>query len=227
MHSEQLEEPNDILGENSRKNPREQLALSKEETKETLLAIAELRVLIEFVDTRLKGILDIRRRVQDGTLRTISFSSLFLLFNPGDVVFKEEPDKQAYKVFSAFGGLPLDKSKAAENRNESHWYDLYSYNEHDIATPFIVDCYHLAFDGKTYGPVQKTFVISYFAGEKQISSLPICPEKLHERRGDLTDQLVKNGKLFVELVQDGQSYVCNLFSANSECLPAFLGSPDI
>lgn len=227
MHSKHREEPNGGLSESPRKGPTEQLALSREETKETLLAIAELRVLVEFIDTRLKGTLDIRRQIRDGTLRKISFSSLFLLFNAGDVVFAEGPKKQACKVFSASGGLPLNKFKTAENRNGSHSNGLYSYNEHDTTTPFIIDCYHLAFDGNTYGPVQKTFVIPYFAGEKQISSLPICPEKLHERGSDLRDQLLKNGKLFVELVQDGQSYVCNPFPANSGCLPGLLGSPDI
>lgn len=210
-NSEKPEEQNYGPGENSRKESAEHSVLSKEEIKETLLAVAELRILVEFIDTRLKGILDVRRQIRDGTLRTISFSNLFLLFNPGDIVFAEEPKKQACKVFSTSGGLPLNRTKAAENRHGSHHNDLYYYNEHDVATPFIIDCYHLAFDGQTYGPLQKTFVIPYFAGEKQMRFLPICPGKFHPRRSEFRSQLVKNGKLFIELVENGLNFVCRLF----------------
>lgn len=205
-HSEKLEEQNYDPGEKSRRGSMEYSVLSKEETKETLLAVAELRILFEFIDTRLKGILDVRRQIQDGTLRTISFSNLFLLFNPGDIVFAEEPKKQACKVFSTSGGLPLNRTKAAENRHGSHHNDLYYYNEHDVATPFIIDCYHLAFDGNTYGPLQKTFVIPYFAGEKQLRFLPICPEKFHARRSEFRSQLIKKGKLFIGLVENGLNF---------------------
>ena len=223
--SQRLKKPGDDPSEGPKSGPTTHPPLSKDEMRSHFLAIAELRVLVELMDTRLRGLMEVRHQIEAGTLTTITFSNIDLLFNPGDIVFAEEPHRQAYRVFSTSGGLPLDRTKARENRQGSHHNGLYGYNEHDVASPFLVDCYRLAFDGKTYGPVQRTFVIPHYSGLKPVSFFPICPDKVHASGRALRSSLIKNGKLFVELVGDGQSFVSILVfirTNNSQ----FSGSPN-
>ena len=192
----------------------EQKVFSKEEFKAGRLALAHLRLLVKIIDDRLQGPLLVRDQLDDGTLKNIAFSNLFLLFNPSNVVYSQD-HKQAYEIFSVSGGLPNDKEKAAEYRSGTQGDGLYVYNQHDFATPFVIDCYYFDFDGSFYGPVQKSFAIPYFHGGKPIASLPVSPEKCLGNDSTVKDDLINYGKTIVDLVQDGKIFVCHLGNAGS------------
>ena len=195
---EQVEEWKRDSSEKSEERPDEDEILSD------FFKIAEVRILIELIDTKLKGVLAIRRQFREGTAKVISFWHLCFLFEIGDIVLATDSGKQAFKVFSTSGGILLDRAKALEYRQGSHHNELCTYNQHDVASPFIVDCYHLAFDCVTYGPVQKSFTIPYFSGSKPISLLPICPEIFDPNYQNLRKLLVERGRSFLEMVGDGQ-----------------------
>jgi hypothetical protein len=48
--------------------------------------VAHLQVLVDFMDTDLKPVFDLRREISDGTIHEIAFADLWYLFNPGDLV---------------------------------------------------------------------------------------------------------------------------------------------
>ena len=206
----QFAERHSITRQDSEEIPREFSKGYKEDIVSRFLEIAEIRILVNFMDTRLMGVLDVRRQLQEGTLKTISFSNLCFLFNIGDIVLATEPGKQAFKVMSTSGGILLDRVKATYKLQSGHHNGLYTYNEYDVASPFVIDCYYLASNATIYGPVQQTFVIPYFSGSKPILLLPIYPERFHPDQQTLRESLIKRGRLFLNLVGDGQYYVCHV-----------------
>ncbi|KAI9863117.1 MAG: hypothetical protein M1813_003937 [Trichoglossum hirsutum] len=166
-------------------------------------ALAHARILEQFMDKELKCILDLRLRIRNGNIKTISFDNLWLLFNPGVVVYSRE---QAYKVLSTSGCQRLDKRKVQQYRKVVRMdYDgQQPYREHETVSPFVVDCYYIGFNGRKYGAVQKVFRISAYDGERPITTLPICPAKFISK--DRREREYERGKLFLSLTGGGAAF---------------------
>jgi len=180
---------------------------SQDDIKQTKQAFAHAQLLGEFIDKELQGVLNLRRTVRRKKVKSISFGDLWLHFNPGDIVYSRA---QAFQVFSTSGGQPLDRKKAHQYRQEvrvdGDGHQL--YREHETVSPFVIDCYFISFDGRKYGPVQKTFRIAAYDGERQITALPICPEGFFDtsRRESLSER----GKSFLSLTGEGGAFVSSL-----------------
>ncbi|CUS14986.1 unnamed protein product [Tuber aestivum] len=80
------------------------------------------------------------------------------------------------------------------------------YRRHDTASPFIIDCYSIDFDGLHLGGVQKQIEIRPYEGEKPVTSLPVYPLKflpdLEKTRGRLLDR----GKSFLTMLDVSHKY---------------------
>ncbi|KAK7911810.1 P-loop containing nucleoside triphosphate hydrolase protein [Apiospora marii] len=72
-----------------------------------------------------------------------------------------------------------------------------SKEAHDRQT-MKIHCAYIDFDGKEFGPVKVTFIISPFGGLKEVDSLPIYPLRLAKDVG-LRDRLVSRGRMILEI----------------------------
>lgn len=64
---------------------------------------------------------------------------------------------------------------------------------------FIIECFYISFDGTRFGPVNVTFQIPKFEGEKDITSFPVFPLACDHEQEGIREALLKRGKLFAQL----------------------------
>lgn len=172
----------------------------------------QLRCLVHFMDNDMREIFAVRQKIADGTLREIAFDHLWQLFSPGDAIFSNaqvDSQRRAFRVLHVTGGrtiLDLDEPPQpdihASSRNNRSWErhgNQSVANSYSKYTPFIIDCFYLDFDGQSFGPVSRRFIIQEYEGERSIESLPAFPMKFDKNWRETEKQLIKRGKRFVKL----------------------------
>ncbi|RYP68601.1 hypothetical protein DL771_006573 [Monosporascus sp. 5C6A] len=85
--------------------------------KEVSTRVAHLQLLYDFIETELKYYLELRVKVENGSLTTIAFDELWYLFRPGDVLYDEcQGYEQALKIYSVTGGQPRRRNHTKEEK---------------------------------------------------------------------------------------------------------------
>ena len=154
-------------------------------------ALNHLQLLIKFMDEDLSELFKLRQTITNGTLQKIAFEHLWHLYQPGDIVVSTGSNCQAYRILHVSGGRPL------MNRETS---DIPSLDiRQSGSTPFVIDCFHLDFDGTKFGPVQKKIQIVEYKQEKEIKRLEVYPLRFAERWEELKSGLLSRGRQFVDL----------------------------
>ncbi|KAL9083867.1 MAG: hypothetical protein Q9165_008337 [Trypethelium subeluteriae] len=207
-------------------SPREQTI----EELETENIIDHLQVLVDFIKTDLKDILELRRKIAEGTLSAIAFDDLWHLFKPGDTVFATErvgsfAYRRAYIVCCVSGGRPeisirswksaadKDNARAAKNRSvRTYWRN-----------DFVLDSFGTAFDGTHYGTAYERFRIKPFDSEKLITDLDVYPTKFHPQEKDELEKLLQRGRRFREL--DHPSH--KMYEGPAQPIPDDMGTADV
>ena len=69
--------------------------------------LADLKLLIEFLDIDLRATFELRRKIKEGTATHIEFQDLWHLFNPGDVIVDPSDESKVYRVLSYTVGIYL------------------------------------------------------------------------------------------------------------------------
>jgi len=64
---------------------------------------------------------------------------------------------------------------------------------------FIIEAFYLGFDGTRFGPVNVTFQIRKFEGQKDIIDLPVYPLACDPNHEETRKALIKRGQAFAEL----------------------------
>lgn len=64
---------------------------------------------------------------------------------------------------------------------------------------FVIECFYIHSDGINVGPVNKTFHIRKYDGEKVITSLPIAPLGAFSDEHKIREKLIKRGERFKHL----------------------------
>jgi hypothetical protein len=173
-----------------------------------------LRCLVEFMDEDLQSIFDVRKRIDNLSLKTIAFDFLWHLFKPGDLVLsqpgrREAAMLQAFVVLHVTGGrTSFDPGNMrGERGGYRHWDSDSESERHNEAlsrsgyqtTTFIIDCVYLDFDGTFIGPKSRRFAIPAYPGEKQILSLDVYPAKLDPDYTSIMESLTNRGKHFLSI----------------------------
>ena len=176
----------------------------------------QLRCLVEFMDTDMQDIFDVERKVTNQALQEVAFEELWLLYKPGDLVYSwESPDDistyQAYRVLHVTGGRTIldtgnelrfdairDRSWEDDSDSEERARDLIRGSPAN-ATPFIIDCFSIDFDGIKMGPKSKRFVIPSFIGKRKVDSFDICPSFSPPHPGTVHQGLIDRGRRFTQL----------------------------
>lgn len=154
------------------------------------VALQEMLCLLSFIDNHIKKR---KQYLTESLCRAVFFSDLPLLFNPGDTVI-EPNEKQAYRVV----GVTTTRHRVKKpNEDEADFWKDFSQAEY-ADNPVLIHCVHVDFDGLSLGPVQTTFRISRFEGQKDVLSLPVYHFR-YARDGDLRGKLIERGRTFLKL----------------------------
>lgn len=180
--------------------------------------LSHLQCYRNFVHSDLSDRLELREQSANGTLAKVTFSNLWLIFRPGDVIFTSQDGyEQASQVYHVTGGQHLRRRIGSEEYEQvqrdmalrhRHRYDCDSSDEEDDAqeatltigswTPFTIDTFVMGFDGSKIGPLGERQVIRHFEGEKNILDLDVYPIRFHSEREKLLQKMIQRGKKLLQ-----------------------------
>ncbi|KAF4556157.1 Hypothetical protein D9617_1g080320 [Elsinoe fawcettii] len=168
------------------------------------------KLLMTFIDDELSPIIDFQMVVQDKKITEIAFEDLWQIFKPGEILFKtskrgEDKLPLAFRVHCVKGGRPEIFKR----------WQAYSLTSDDInkeepiiseladhpSVKLVIDCHYIDFDGKQFGPMQKTFNIAPYHDTKRIVDLDVFPAWAHPDHVELTEKLQQRGDRFYSLTK--------------------------
>ncbi|KAL9607759.1 MAG: hypothetical protein Q9167_007355 [Letrouitia subvulpina] len=147
----------------------------------------------------LKDIMDVRQQIETGELMEISFEHLCYLFEPGQELISSKLKDQLYRVLHVCGGRRLfKKSKAFEAKPEENRL----YDTRAKIFNFIVDAFHVDFDGKKFRAAPRQLIITPYDGLRKLSLLEVFPLRFHHSKERIEDDLMLRGEKFVKAIND-------------------------
>lgn len=196
-----------------------------QETKLTVLSerVSHLKCLLDFIRTEpdLQRLLSLRAQVAVGSLETISFPDVWLLFRPGELVISNFSDHlQLLKVYATTGGQIQRKARGSQSNESSpdrnrggkraraggtmtveedateRWWRESNYGIGSW-TPLKVDCYYLDFIGDELRPIDALYKIKHFHGDMKITELPIYPARFQPDTAGLLKRIEDRGLKFL------------------------------
>lgn len=173
----------------------------------------QLSCLINFMDTDMQDIFDVKRQVADQTLKEVALEHLWLVFEPGDLVYStNSPDEssmyQAYRVLHVTGGRPVLGISSNSRASETIDWDSESETEEKArdnmrvtagVTRFIIDCFFIDFDGNRLGPKSRRFAIPAYSGKRKLDALEVFPCFVPPQHSDVYRALIERGRRFTRL----------------------------
>ena len=175
----------------------------------------ELRCLVNFMDTDLKELFSVQKDIDNGSRRLIAFDHLWQLYKPGHVVISGKGQKRAYVVLHVTGGRTLQRNSQyvmakddasdihdPKRRKEKEAY----FAKYSKASPFVIDCFYLDFDGTNFGPLPQKFMLQEYEGEVAITSLEVFPIRFDADPKKTEKSLVRRGRKFVKLAGVDHKY---------------------
>lgn len=149
--------------------------------------INDLRCLTKFMD-EIQIPAQTRLRENPNQVR---FSDLWYVFPPGSLVMVKDKNipQRVWRVVQRTGGRrylsPPDHIAGSDFINKF--------------SPFVLDCYHLDYDGVRYVQSYKTFRINSFDGIQSISLLPLYPfSVVVQESPSYREELLARGRQFME-----------------------------
>lgn len=118
-----------------------------------------------------------------GSGELVTFAHLWYLFQPGDTIIEGKGQSaQAYRVLRAHEKI----NKGSQNMTDSL---------PDTTSMFSINCLYIGYNGKTFGPVTKSFTIRHFHGKWSVASLPVIPIQ-YLKEDHMQERLVSRGSKF-------------------------------
>jgi hypothetical protein len=152
--------------------------------------IKDLRCLVKFMDEFVQPSID---RIWSRTDH-VFFSDLWYLYPAGSLIYvknKKVPQK-IWKVIQRTSGRRYMTPPSDDHYDRSaQWFLKF--------TPFVIDCFHIDYDGARYVRTYETLRIEHFEGFQPVTSLPFLPMRVAEDEG-LVDRkpLIARGQDFVK-----------------------------
>lgn len=176
----------------------------------------QIRCLIDFMDSDMQDIFEVKHQVSSQTLKEVAFEHLWLLYRPGDLVYtirslEDRATYQAFRILHVTGGRPIldtsnrskfdpleDRDFDGESETERKIFDTIRNSALEI-TSFIIDCFSIDFDGSKLGPKSKRFVIPAFTGKRKIDALELRPSFTLAQHESLYQEMVERGRRFTQI----------------------------
>jgi hypothetical protein len=139
--------------------------------------IHHMKILVDFIDKDLRHVFELRRGLNDCTIKDIAFEDLWHLFSPGDLLITSGPprERQAYKVFYTCGGRPtVQKNKNFDDGGPPTVRKSANFEKTPFTTHFTIHCYYIDFDKKWLGPAHQIITIPRYEGKRPITGLTMA-----------------------------------------------------
>ena len=150
-----------------------------------------LGLLERFFDNDLRSTFELRSNLKTGKTRTIEYSDLWHLYEPGQEIRSADSQLQIYHVTKFTGG----RDTLCEKESCAREVPGSCITRGDV---FSVECYRYDFDGICYGPVFETFTIRNYEGLREITGLPVYPWLFDPNYSEEKKKLLKRGKKFID-----------------------------
>ncbi|KAI3324697.1 hypothetical protein HD806DRAFT_493377 [Xylariaceae sp. AK1471] len=164
--------------------------LSDHTVSELTGLIKDFRALIRFMDHYIAPA--ISRKPNEN----IYFSDLWYMFPTGSLIYIKDKNipQKIWRVIQRTEGTPFRQSAREHNKV----LDL----ESSKFTQFVIDCYHIDYDGNRYIPSFHRIFIDPFSGLEPVTSLPAFPLQAAEAGGYIdSEAMVNRGRDFIECTQ--------------------------
>jgi hypothetical protein len=153
--------------------------------------IKDLRCLTHFMDGYIEPTMTI------GQLDHVFFTDLWFVFPARSLIYvrdKKVPHK-IWKVIQRTGGRRDGVGLSLREGPPGH----HLVDRTQGFQPFVIDCFHLDYDGTRYVQTYRRVQIDYFEGTQPLTSLPVMPIRAAEQAALVDRQaLVERGKEFVK-----------------------------
>ncbi|KAF9640915.1 ATPase [Lasiodiplodia theobromae] len=171
------------------------------EFSESIMGLSELtgfindcRCLTQFMDTIL---IPEKLRLEKGPEK-VRFADLWFLFPQGSLIYCKDHNipQKIWKVVQRTGGRRyISKPPTIPEREFRTTF-----------TPFVLDCYHLDYDGTRYVQTYRQFKLTDFEGTQPTKALSILPLSVAERDLKLVDRhaLIERGRQFMDLTKKAE-----------------------
>lgn len=135
--------------------------------------LKHIQCYVDFVD---KHIMPLKDMFKGTSRQRVKYCDLYYLFRAGDVVYS--PSRSEH-IGPDYG--PSDSSHAG---SQKAWKISYANppsiennppDDYDDCHRFYIECYYIDYDGENYGPVEHTFNIPPYEGERDIRHLVVYP----------------------------------------------------
>ncbi|KAF4889019.1 hypothetical protein CGCFRS4_v009586 [Colletotrichum fructicola] len=157
----------------------------------SITALVHLRSLVEFMNNEIKPK---QTYVEGPVCGNVSFHDLWHLFKPGTEVI-EQGGKQAFVVLRV--EVPVHKIEEPWGRWSKSLADDSEGETTKDRSHFTLHCASIDFDGKSFGPVSKAFIIPPFGDLKPVRSLLIYPVRFEGQ--ETRQSLIRRGRLLLEV----------------------------
>ena len=155
-----------------------------------------LRLFCDVIDEHLSDLLFLESAISDHSLKRIKFQDLWFLYKPGDLIITSKAPHQAYRFVHVCGGRPW-LTKSAVDWDDGNGRDKSQDKSRNSKVPHLaIDCIMFNFDGKNFGPVQKSIEIPEFSEERNIVDLDVYPIEFAENKIALRKALLTRGHRF-------------------------------
>ncbi|XXG99264.1 hypothetical protein Hte_005601 [Hypoxylon texense] len=182
---------------------------------------AHLDALHGIIENELSHHWRLQAEIEEGTIETIAFEDLWLLFNPGDLLYSlENGFEQLYRAYAMTGGQPRVKSVekyTTRTRYASRpLYRTYGSSASDSQVDFesdndqgssdqredvrigtwtslTIDCFNAGTDGIHFGIIGRTKRIQPYIGKIRVTDLPLFPLRLLPGRYEVLVRLQARG----------------------------------
>ncbi|CAP99246.1 Pc22g19580 [Penicillium rubens Wisconsin 54-1255] len=195
-HQKKLEQ---IHGDSTAESQVPSTAIGPLKETESPKALEHLRLLNGFMSDHLGRVFKLREDFEKGTARKVAFCDLWHLFRPGTTVRTPATKQiQLYRVIRVTGGRPLYSTSTFVEPPANH-AGVKLKDQGYSPGNFIVECFYIDFDGAQYGPVNRTFQIRKYEGERDMTALPVYPLQCDPNHESIREAMVTRGENFAVL----------------------------
>ncbi|OQE91922.1 hypothetical protein PENNAL_c0008G04685 [Penicillium nalgiovense] len=193
-HQKKLEQ---IHGDSTAESQDPSTAIGPLKETESPKALEHLQLLNEFMANHFGRVFKLREDFEKGTARKVAFCDLWHLFRPGTPVRTPAAKQiQLYRVIRVTGGRPIYSVLGDPPAN---YAGIKLKDQGYSPGSFIVECFYIDFDGAQYGPVNRTFQIRKYEGERDMTALPVYPLQCDPDHESIHEAMVTRGENFAVL----------------------------
>lgn len=156
--------------------------------------LQHLQCLHDFIQNDLAYLIGLKKRIEEATIREVSFDELYFAFQPGDLVVSHDTGTdQLYCVYGVTGGrmrlMNVDKSSPYFTQGSKGaiagvgtWTDV------------VIECFTIGWDGTQLGPLSIKHRIHHFNGRMTITDLDVYPLRYLDNAQDIRQRLRLRGR---------------------------------